>query len=89
MVYTPNLFVTWSIGKLFVNIRESGYANRDDKVDTQRVHGTITPNIRDVVNNSDTYVGMIIDDGLGQEIWNNIRNFIGEILQLKTIKERH
>lgn len=40
MVYTPNLFVTWSIGKLFVNIRESGYANRDDKVDTQRDHGT-------------------------------------------------
>lgn len=43
MASTPNLFVTWSIGKLFINIRESGYANRDDKVDTERNHGTNTP----------------------------------------------
>lgn len=70
------------------NITADG-ANSGSYVHSYYDHGNITPNIRDVVNNSDTYVGMIIDDGLGQEIWNNIRNFIGEILQLKTIKEQH
>ena len=40
MVSTPNLFVSWSVGKLFVSIRDSGYVNRDDRVDAERNHGT-------------------------------------------------
>lgn len=70
------------------NITSDG-ANSGSYVHSYYTHGTITPNISDIVDNSDTYVGMIIDNGLGQEIWYNIRNFIGEILQHKSIKERH
>ena len=85
---TPNISVIWNPGNLYIAINHYGRATYDNQIDYTRNHGVITPNIKDIVNNSDTYVGMIIDDGLGQEIWNNIRNFIGEILQHKSIKEQ-
>lgn len=57
-------------------------ANSGSYIQSYYTHGTITPNIRSVVNNGDMFVGMIIEDGLGQDIWNSILTFNGRILQI-------
>ena len=58
------------------NISSEG-ANSGSYIQSYYTHGTITPNIRSVVNYSDMFFGMIIEDGLGQDIWNTILTFNG------------
>lgn len=58
------------------NISSEG-ANSGSYIQSYYTHGTITPNIRSAVNNNDMFVGMIIEDGLGQDIWNSILTFNG------------
>lgn len=76
-VLTPNISVFWNPGNLYIAINHYGRGTYDNQIDYSRNHGVITPNIRSVVNNSDMFVGMIIEDGLGQDIWNSILTFNG------------
>ena len=58
------------------NITADG-ANSGSYVHSYYYHGNITPNIRSVVSNSEMFVGLIIEDGSGQDIWNSILTFNG------------
>ena len=88
-VITPR----YGLGNIPVNLQSianmtSNGSNSGSYVQSHYTHGSITPNIRSVLDNSDMCIGMIIKNGLGQDIWNNILTFNCRILQLRYIKEQ-
>lgn len=77
-VITPR----YGLGNIPVNLQSianmaSNGNNSGSYVQSHYDHGSITPNIRSVINSSDMFVGMIIEDGSGQDIWNSILTFNG------------
>lgn len=52
-------------------------ANSGSYIQSYYVHGNITPNTRNLTKLSPNYNGLVIDNGLGYEIWNDVTTLNG------------
>lgn len=52
-------------------------SNSGSYIQSYYVHGNITPNTRNLTKLSPNYNGLVIDNGLGYEIWNDVTTLNG------------
>ena len=58
------------------NITADG-ANSGSYIQSYYIHGNITPNTRNLTKLNPNYNGLVIDNGLGYEIWNDVTTLNG------------